>query len=670
MTVELLDAAGNPTGITTTTGANGSYSFGDLVAGTYGVKFTDDSGKLLTTQNVDGDASDDIDSDASDLGNGMSEITGITVNSGENTPDNDAGVVEPLGSLSGTYFCDDNEDGLDNDADNGVLGVTVELLDENGDPTGITTTTADDGSYSFGNLVPGSYGVKFTDDSGKVLTTQNVDGDASDDIDSDAADIGGGMSQITGITVTSGENTPNNDAGAFVPKGSLSGKYFCDENEDGLDNEADNGLKSVTVELLDAAGNPTGATTTTDEDGFYSFGDLVPGSYGVKFTDDSGKVLTTQNVDGDASDDIDSDASDLGNGMSQITGIVVVSGTNTPDNDAGAYEPNEAPVAGDDAYGKSCADKPLTLDVLDNDSDAEGPVTITAVDGKAFGDDGSVVLDNGVTVTLVDGKLDVDYSTSPAVVAIGVGTELPWSFNYTIEDSEGASATAQVDLTVCGAFETAEEWAATLPTDVVKYEITDPLRFSSLDRDEMYTLNLTDAGDFDGVFAKAYCVAVDAPLETAEAFDGKAQIEGTLVYATAASAAAISGTYTNIKGEEYNVLKGIGCDGDAAVDNIDEITWILNQDWTMMDNGEGESYTDEEVQYAIWCLTDNATSGASGKVLQNAGEIAALASVEGEGFEAGAGDLAGVFVVPTQDEIDAGNTQPMIIAMEIPDCIC
>jgi len=136
-----------------------------------------------------------------------------------------------LGSLSGTYFCDENRDGLNNDAAP-VEGVLVELLDAAGNPTGATATTDAQGNYSFGDLAPGSYGVKFTDAvTGKTLVTADANGNANDNIDSDAADLGNGMSQITGITVVAGQDTPNNDAGVETVPGSLSGTYFCDDND-------------------------------------------------------------------------------------------------------------------------------------------------------------------------------------------------------------------------------------------------------------------------------------------------------------------------------------------------------------------------------------------------------------------------------------------------------
>lgn len=128
------------------------------------------------------------------------------------------GEVPELGSLSGRYFCDEDRDGLDNDGpDNGVDGVAVELLNADGEVIATTSTDAN-GDYSFTGLPPGTYGVKFTDAvSGKTLTTQNVDGDASDDIDSDAEDLGDGMSQILNIQVVAGQDTPDNDAGVFTP---------------------------------------------------------------------------------------------------------------------------------------------------------------------------------------------------------------------------------------------------------------------------------------------------------------------------------------------------------------------------------------------------------------------------------------------------------------------
>ncbi|MCB1925805.1 MAG: carboxypeptidase regulatory-like domain-containing protein, partial [Gammaproteobacteria bacterium] len=333
--VKLLDAAGNVVA-TTTTDDQGNYKFDNLKDGDYKVMVTMPDGQEFTLQDVNGNAFDDIDSDVD--ATGMTDV--ISIMGGTDVTDIDAGVCDvKVGSLSGRYFMDTNDD--DQDDNNGdepaIAGVQVELLDANGVPTGITTFTDADGNYSFTDLDVGTYGVKFTDPNGvltgKALVDANVGPDASD---SDA--IGDTvMSTITNIVVVAGQDTPDNDAGAENLPGSLSGRYFMDTNDNDVDDgqAIDMGIEGVLVELVDANG-PTGVTTTTDSLGNYSFTGLAAGTYGVIFTDPNGvlagKSLVNDNVGPD--DSIDSDA--IGNTtLSTIDNIVVTPGNDTPDNDAG-----------------------------------------------------------------------------------------------------------------------------------------------------------------------------------------------------------------------------------------------------------------------------------------------------------------------------------------------
>lgn len=269
----LFDADGNQVGSPIETGPEGEYSFEDLEPGDYTVVFTDPNNVLdgteLVADNVGGD--DAIDSDA--IGDTtLSTIEAIPVVAGENTPDNDAGVAVPLGSLSGRYFLDNDSDGLDNDGtDNGVAGVTVELLDAAGNGLGIFETTDANGNYSFGDLEPGVYGVKFTDSvTGDPLTTTNVDGDASDGIDSDATDIGGGMSVITGISVVANENTPDNDAGVVpnqAPTATDAEAGGCADDLITVDlasNFADTDSASVAITMLGDENIADGETIVLD----------------------------------------------------------------------------------------------------------------------------------------------------------------------------------------------------------------------------------------------------------------------------------------------------------------------------------------------------------------------------------------------------------------------
>ena len=91
-----------------------------------------------------------------------------TVNIGAPAADSCGGQVRGTAVFTGTAT--------------GVTGVTVNLLDASGNPvldgsgSPITTTTAADGTYSFGNLKPGSYKVSFGTNSGTAASaTQYTD---------------------------------------------------------------------------------------------------------------------------------------------------------------------------------------------------------------------------------------------------------------------------------------------------------------------------------------------------------------------------------------------------------------------------------------------------------------------------------------------------------------
>jgi hypothetical protein len=72
-------------------------------------------------------------------------------------------------SVSGSVFVDSNGDSSDDSGDPGLAGVTVTLLNQYGDPatnlagtTVPSTTTASDGSFSFGTLPDGTFTAIFS----------------------------------------------------------------------------------------------------------------------------------------------------------------------------------------------------------------------------------------------------------------------------------------------------------------------------------------------------------------------------------------------------------------------------------------------------------------------------------------------------------------------------
>lgn len=134
-----------------TTGNADYYSVGGLPPGEYMLQFTAPSGFVLD-------------------GTSTAISTGVSLSSGDTiTQDVPVFTSSGGGTISGTAFVDQNENFADDAGDQVLPGVTVALLNQDGnqatDKDGHlvpTTTTDSSGHYSFGNLAAGAYQVQFT----------------------------------------------------------------------------------------------------------------------------------------------------------------------------------------------------------------------------------------------------------------------------------------------------------------------------------------------------------------------------------------------------------------------------------------------------------------------------------------------------------------------------
>ncbi|WP_160213735.1 SdrD B-like domain-containing protein, partial [Phaeodactylibacter xiamenensis] len=253
--VSLQDENGVEVG-TTATDMNGFYQFTGLIPGDYQVQFGTPTGFNPTLDNVGDDAMD------SDAVGGISQI--VTVNNGDNITTIDAGFYAPA-SIGDFVFLDENGNGLQDSGEPGVSGVTVSLTDAAGNPvtdadgnavSAITTGT--DGLYSFTNLIPGDYIVNFNNPNAtQELTGENVNGEADDEGSNDSdANFSTGNSDV--VTLTSGENEPDIDAGYFPLQASVD----IEKATNGQD--ADTPEQSVIVFVpTDDNRQPTGEATVT-----------------------------------------------------------------------------------------------------------------------------------------------------------------------------------------------------------------------------------------------------------------------------------------------------------------------------------------------------------------------------------------------------------------------
>lgn len=156
VTVELsgTDAGGATITRSTSTGADGSYRFDSLPPGTYAVREPVQPAGTLNGRTVAGSTG----GTATPAATTPSAVSAIVLANGVASTQNNFGELPPA-SIGGQVFADNDDDGQPGSGEQGLSGVTIVLsgTDDLGNPVTLTTTTAADGSYSFGNLRPGTY---------------------------------------------------------------------------------------------------------------------------------------------------------------------------------------------------------------------------------------------------------------------------------------------------------------------------------------------------------------------------------------------------------------------------------------------------------------------------------------------------------------------------------
>ncbi|MFC7501272.1 Ig-like domain-containing protein, partial [Nocardioides sp. GCM10030258] len=123
-----------------------------------------------------------------------------------------------------------------------------------------------------------------------------------------------------------------------------------------------------------------------------------------------------------ATDTFEYTVSDGQGGTDTATVTITVTGVETP---------NAAPVAGDDEQSLAEDSAGVTVDVLANDTDADGDVlSVSAIDTVG-------------TLGLVTGNgTDVGYDPNGAFDSLGVGESTTDTFGYTVSDGHGGTDTA------------------------------------------------------------------------------------------------------------------------------------------------------------------------------------------------------------------------------------
>lgn len=275
VTMQLYDQQGNLVA-TTLTDANGEFRFTDLLPGEYTVRQVQPNGYLDGKESVGM-----VDGSTVGEWSANDTISRIHLSSGDKGVD--YGFCEHLpASLRGTVYHDRNNNGLQEAGEEGISGVTMQLLNADGTPVyvnnngtqmAVTTVTDANGDYAFENLFAGTYQIR------EIQPTNFNDG-----IDR-VGSLGGVMTNdlLREIVLQSGQHGTDYDFGEILPI-SIRG-YVSQANQDGVctkPGDADyRGIANVTIQLFDQQGTLV-TTTTTDANGLFQFNGLKPGQYSIR----------------------------------------------------------------------------------------------------------------------------------------------------------------------------------------------------------------------------------------------------------------------------------------------------------------------------------------------------------------------------------------------------
>ena len=281
--VNLYDGSDNFLATTTTGnnpaggGAMGYYQFPGQCAGTYKVSVDRTSPALagvLPSPANQGTPATDSNSDPA---------TVLLAVNGDSNQTIDFGFYACGGKIGDYLWHDLNRNGIQDNGEPGIDGVTVNLL--NGAGGFLTsTTTAGGGLYQFPGLCGGDYKVDVVEatlPAGYGPTTPNApDSTPANDSNPEPAPVTLPNDFASDTTI---------DFGYLSPCSGTIGNYvWYDANQNGIQDAGEVGIDNVKLELRDNTGTVVLATTTTNVDpnnnalhGYYQFTGVCAGTYQV-----------------------------------------------------------------------------------------------------------------------------------------------------------------------------------------------------------------------------------------------------------------------------------------------------------------------------------------------------------------------------------------------------
>lgn len=247
-----LGGAGRNLSIQTT--GDGSYAFTGLPAGVYTVAETDPAGFT-----------------SSSPGERIVSLApggAATVNFAD----------QPLQTIVGSVFEDQNGNGRQDAGEPGIADVQVELVKQGTEDVLATTVTSASGSFAFVDLLPGNYLVRQVVPTGYTVAS------------STSPSLAGPRRRAAGTeqSIVIEEGGAGSAAFANLVIGSLTGAVFEDMDGNGALDSTEPGIGGVLVQLFAVGGTTPLQTTLTAGNGAFVFAGLAPQTYEVRQTTPAG----------------------------------------------------------------------------------------------------------------------------------------------------------------------------------------------------------------------------------------------------------------------------------------------------------------------------------------------------------------------------------------------
>jgi hypothetical protein len=237
--------------------------------------------------------------------------------------------------LGDFIWIDDNADGIQNNGEIGIEGISITCtgLTEGGTEVSRFTTSDANGGYFIDGLLPGDYEIEIGYPASYYITSKDMG--PSNGLDSDIND----QTNKSEMVSLGEEQYYQNLDGGLYEKVSLGNYVWHDLNADGIQGGAEPGINNVLVNLFDGEGNfinsvSTSAHPSNATDGFFEFSDLTPGDYYLEFELLERYSFSPAN---NSNEDVDSDVA--GNqGIGTTGDYTLKSGESRYDIDAGMFK--------------------------------------------------------------------------------------------------------------------------------------------------------------------------------------------------------------------------------------------------------------------------------------------------------------------------------------------